>query len=191
VLFLWPQARGDLRRPAWSRPEDDDEDEYDPWWNREDNRVSAALLRPHCDDLLAFLAEQAGPPRFEFGERLEALRAYLRRLDPGHPLRAIASTFLNRPLPLDQLVSLVEGAGEFDRSRCTVRFGAPARAVLHARRNERCLWLWVARDFEAAFERFREEAGPGGRFLHSAMDWARTGDGLLAPRPPESLGSAA
>jgi hypothetical protein len=184
VLFLWPHLRGDLRRPGWARRDDDPEDEYDPWWNREDSKVSAALLRPLCADLVGFLAERAGPARFEFVDRAEPGPWSLRRLAPGGRLRELATAFLTRTSPLDRLVALVEGAAPDDRDACTMSFGARRGAMLYARRNERCLWLWLAPDLRRDFDRFLDQAGGGTRYLRCIMDWSMSGQGLPAPRPP-------
>jgi hypothetical protein len=181
LLFLWPRIRGDRRCPSWARRADDGEDENAPWWNREDGKVSAALLLPFYADLVARLSERAGPARFEFLGRPDAVGQPARRFDTGQRLRALSNSFLARSAPLDRLAALVEGAEDGDRAACAVIFGARA-AVLHARRDERCLWLWLTPGVRVGFDLLREETGA--RFLRCEMDWTMTGSGLLAPRPP-------
>jgi hypothetical protein len=187
VLFLWPHLRGDLRRPAWARGDDDAEDEYTPWWNREDSKVSAALLLPFYADLVAFLTERAGPVRLGLLGRFRALRDHLERLDADQPLGALAGTILGGATTPAELAALVEGAEERARTACTVVFGAPKAAVLHARRDERGLWLWLAPGVRDAFDRFVDGTGAGAAFLRESLDWAMTGAGPPAPRPPETL----
>ena len=184
LLFLWPQLSGDRRLPGWAWRSSDPEDEYVPWWNLEDSKLSAALLRPCYSDLVAFLSDHGGPAQFEALPRVTAVREYLRRLDIGQRGRAASVTAGRNPV--DDLAALVEGADESGRSACTVIFGFPDVAVLHARRDERCLWLWLAPAVREGFDRFREEAGDGNLFLRCGMDWFMTGNGMPAPGPPEA-----
>jgi hypothetical protein len=186
LLFLWPHLRDDRRHPDWARRPGDD-DEYQPWWNREDARVSAALLRPFYEKLLAFLSARAGPPRFHFLDRFRALRRALGHFETDRRLSVLSDAIRARPTPLEELTALVEGAEGNDRSACTVAFGTPDAALLHARHNERCLWLWLAPAVRQDFDRFREEASGSFRFLQTVMDWTQTGAGLPAPRPPRTL----
>jgi hypothetical protein len=186
LLFLWPRLREDRRRPDWTR-RPGEEDEYQPWWNREDSKVSAALLRPFYEELVASLAEQAGPPRFYFVDRFRAMRRVLGHLDTDRSLRVLSGFFLARPSPLEELAALVEGAEGNERSACTVTFGNPDRSILHVRHNERCLWLWLAPGQREGFDRLLARVGWNSSFLRTAMDWERSGTGLPAPLPPDSL----
>jgi hypothetical protein len=183
VLFLWPRLHGDLRRPAWASRPGDPEDENAPWWNGEDSKVSAARLLPFFADLVAFLCERAGPAQFESPGRLEAARRLLRRVLAGQ--RQGVGDGAARPI--EELAALIEGAPGSHRGACTVTFGTPVAAVLHARREERCLWLWLAPALRDGFDRFGAEARGGVRFIRCAMDWSMAGTGLPAPRPPQAL----
>jgi hypothetical protein len=185
LLFLWPHLRGDLRRPAWSRSADEAEDDNAPWWNLEDSKVSAALLLPFYRDLLAFLAERAGRPRPGLLDRLRALRSHLR----GHPTTQPPGTMagiLGGAGLAEELAELVEGAEEGDRAARTVAFGARKEAIVHARRAERGLWLWLSPPVRQAFELFAEGAPGGSSLIRRDMDWSATGQGAPAPRPPEA-----
>jgi hypothetical protein len=182
LLFLWPQLRGDSRLPAWAVRPDDPEDERTTWWNREDSKLSAALLQPLCAELVAFHSSRAGPVRLESQGGLEAARQCLRRLVDG-ALRLFRSGTA-RPTRLDGLAALVEGAEGNAQADLTLAFGAPPAAVLHARYDERCLWVWQSDQVREDFDRLLVAAGDGSRFIRSGMDWSRTGKGMPAPRPP-------
>jgi hypothetical protein len=185
VYFLWPRLTGDRRSPAWSVRPDEPEDEDAAWWNAEDSKVAASLLLPFYAELLAFLSEHAGPGWIERPGLLQALRARLRRLDPGRRLRFLWGALPTRAAALGEVAALVEGAGGSDHGSCTIRFGLLDAAVLHARRGERCVWLRVAPGLREDFDRFLDRSG-GGRFQHCHMDWSGTGTGTPAPRPPEA-----
>jgi hypothetical protein len=186
VLFLWPHLRGDLRRPVWSRSADEAEDENAPWWNLEDSKVSAALVLPFYQDLLAFLAEQAGRPRPGLLDRLRAVRSHLRGHPTGQRSGALTAILGGAGLA-EELAELAEGAEPGERAACTVAFGARKEAIVHARREERGLWLRLSPAVRRAFDRFAEGAPGGSSLVRRDMDWSVTGQGAPAPRPPEAL----
>ena len=180
LLFLWPHLPGDLRRPAWAHREGEAEDEYAPWWNREDSKVSAALLLPFYAELVASLSARAGPARFEFADRFQAARAYFRRFVPGRRQRRLPGAVLARAASIELLTGLVEGVERSDPSTCTVTFGHPGAAILHARRDERCVWLWLTPRVREGFDRFLDGVG-GVRFDRRSMDWSETGSRDAGP----------
>jgi hypothetical protein len=176
LLFLWPHLRGHHLRPAWTRRPGDDEDELGAWWNLEDRKVSAALLRPFYAELLAFLSARVGAARFELLEPPGSTRIVQR-------VRALLGGTAPGLTPPDQLAALVEGAAPAERKAGTITFGTPVSAILHGRRDECCLWLWLETPVVADFERFLA-AGAGAPFHRCDMDWSGTGAGSPAPRPP-------
>lgn len=157
VFFIWPTSRGERRWPEWLRRPFDPEDEDAYWWTREDCFVAAAWLRPYYASLMGSLAAKAGP-------------AWVGVSTDGF-----------------DVAGLVEGANDAIPSELTLRFGSPCRAILHARRDERCIWLWVADELRSRFEDFRESNGGDARYRRWSMDWAGDRTGVPAPRPPATV----